>query len=150
MPAWYNCWAALALEIFGVVFWLPAFASLGAWSSINSLYSSYYQSDCHYYGTCNYQTAWQTAAAAAGMGGLEFILFLVTLITFSVFLHRHRTQGAPTHFGMQPSYGGGHPAPAGGQQPVDMQNMGYPPKEPATTYTQPAAYAQQQQPVYTS
>jgi len=132
-PSLYNRWAALGLEIFCVIFWLPAFASVGAWTSVHGLYTwdSY---DCEIYGTCRYQTGWRTAAAAAGMGGLEFILFLVTLITYSIFLHRHRMQGASTSNGYE---GGAPPAPVTTQPPVNMQNLGYAPKEQVAYNQQP-------------
>jgi len=132
-PSLYNRWAALGLEIFCVIFWLPAFASIGAWASLHSAYSLAYDYDCEDYGGCRYKTAWQTAAAAAGMGGLEFVLFLVTLITYSVFLHRHRMQNASAGHG----YGGAPPAQPHAQPPVDMQNLGYAPKEQVTYNQQP-------------
>jgi len=83
------------------------------------------------------------------MGGLEFVLFLVTLITFSVFLHPHRMSGAPM------SYGDAYAAGAGGQPPAEMHNMGYgkeqggPPMQPPgpqptmPPYNPQPAYAEQ-------
>ncbi|KAH0541832.1 hypothetical protein FGG08_003715 [Glutinoglossum americanum] len=36
LPALYNCWAALALEILGVIAWLIVFAIMTAWAAANT------------------------------------------------------------------------------------------------------------------
>jgi len=64
---------------------------------------------------------------------LNSVLFLVSLITFSIFLHRHRMQTAAASQGYM-----GDPQ-AAAQPPVDMQNLGYAPKE-QVSYTQQPVY----------
>ncbi|KAG0635748.1 hypothetical protein HOY80DRAFT_980515 [Tuber brumale] len=113
-PKLYNCWAALVLEIFGVIFWLSAFATLASWASLglltvgalrkrdakkssssssnNNFGSDYLDSltkdaEARY---ARYKAGWRCAGAAAGLGGIVWILFMITLITYSIFLHRHR------------------------------------------------------------
>jgi hypothetical protein len=107
----YNCWAALVLEIFAVIFWLSAFATLASWSSVWVLYSSFDKrspkgrssssSSSSYDDSSSsvqdaqaaiarYRAAWRCAAAAGGLGGLLWLLALVSLVTYSVFLHKHR------------------------------------------------------------
>jgi hypothetical protein len=39
------------------------------------------------------------AGIATGLGGLEFALFLVTLVVFSINLHKHRKAGYPAVYG---------------------------------------------------
>jgi len=103
LPALWNCWAALVLEIFGVIFWLCGFATLAAWAALGTYTTNYLT---NYDAVYNYtkrssiynsdkelktwDRAWQCAAAAAGLGALIWVLYMVTLITFSIFLHRHR------------------------------------------------------------
>jgi hypothetical protein len=72
-PSLYNCWAALGLDIFGVIFWLPAFASVGAWASLNVTVSNAFPDgyDCNTFGDCGIVRGWRLSAASAGMGGLE-------------------------------------------------------------------------------
>jgi uncharacterized membrane protein len=118
-PKLYNCWAALVLEIFGVIFWLSAFATLASWASLglltvgslrkrdakkSSSSSSSSSSSNDVFGSdyldnitkeaeeryARYRAGWRCAGAAAGLGGIVWILFMITLITYSIFLHRHR------------------------------------------------------------
>ncbi|KAG0134856.1 hypothetical protein HOY82DRAFT_583896 [Tuber indicum] len=91
-PKLYNCWAALVLEIFGVIFWLSAFATLASWASLGLLTVDYLdnitkEAEERY---ARYRAGWRCAGAAAGLGGIVWILFMITLITYSIFLHRHR------------------------------------------------------------
>jgi hypothetical protein len=121
----YNCWAALVLEIFGVIFWLCGFATMASWASVMVYITSpmsvftrdakkksggsggYSDTSDSVYGdsidtiTANAQAAveryvagWRCAAAAGGLGAIVWVLFMITLITFSVHLHRHRTNPA--------------------------------------------------------
>ncbi|RPA89965.1 hypothetical protein L873DRAFT_1754406 [Choiromyces venosus 120613-1] len=113
-PKLYNCWAALVLEIFGVIFWLSAFATLASWASLGLLTvhalgkrdvkKSTSSSNDGQFGSdiwsstskemearyARYQAGWKCAGAAAGLGGIVWVLFMITLITYSIFLHRHR------------------------------------------------------------
>jgi len=91
-PLLWNCWAALVLDIFGVIFWISAWGSLAAWAAVGNIaydYSGGYSgytgtySGSSYYDEKNksYEraykemykklyAAWQTTAAAAGLGAI--------------------------------------------------------------------------------
>ncbi|OHW94117.1 integral membrane protein [Colletotrichum incanum] len=107
IPKVYNYWAVLALDIFLVVFWLCSFALLA--SNVAYLFDS---SVCDYYGYCYsstptglYLVFTACMAAAAGIGGLEFALFVASMAIHSVMLHRHRKAGLhcnPVAFGSAP------------------------------------------------
>lgn len=109
-PIIYNYWAILGLDIFAIVFWLSSFALLASEVADNPL--SYYDDtsdSCYYYdGVCYYRkqrralgkrattnvkTYRNSLAAASGLGGLEFLLFIISLVITSIFLHRHRKAG---------------------------------------------------------
>jgi len=113
LPAAYNYWAILSLDIFAIVFWIISM-SLLAWevAAFSWAFSVYDGStSCGYdlYGyyscskrdlsgiqkrdTTDVYTYRNALAAASGLGGLEFILFLVTLIITAIGLHRHRKAG---------------------------------------------------------
>lgn len=119
-PSVYNYWAILALEIFAVIFWLCTMGVLASYAGALTVgYSgyaygdsnSYYETSCdpNYY-SCTRKRAVQALTkrftpgyalsvgligGTAGIAALELIFFCVTLITFSVFMHRHRKSGAP-------------------------------------------------------
>ncbi|KAI9866025.1 MAG: hypothetical protein M1813_001992 [Trichoglossum hirsutum] len=101
----YNCWVALGLEIFTLIMWLVSFAILASYTASFQLYlygfSYYYKRSLLTYSQL--ETAWQTGAAASGIGGLEFggfisniqpplfsVLWIITLVVFGIYLHRHR------------------------------------------------------------
>lgn len=141
-PRGYNYWAVLALDIFLVVMWLCAFAVLAADVGLLYGYSygySYYSYSYSYgYGL---GMIWVTClAAAAGLGGLEFVLHIVSLVIHSVKLHKHRRAGL-------------HCTPGAAQTlPVAMlaQAQEKPPGAPAG-YSYPAQQpygVQQPQPIY--
>jgi len=108
LPVAYNYWAILGLDIFAIVFWLISFALLAsevaAYSVVDYTYTDY---SCYYYDDCSKKrdlgldkratttvaTYRNAMAACAGLGGLEFILFIITLVIFSIHLHRHRAAG---------------------------------------------------------
>ncbi|KAK6948856.1 hypothetical protein Daesc_008927 [Daldinia eschscholtzii] len=105
-PKAYNYWAILGLDIFLVIFWLISFAILGAqigsafalYYSYRSLYGSLYEASdydvtINTYGGC--------LAAAAGLGGVEFVLYVVSLSIHGIMLHRHRKAGLKA----MPNYG---------------------------------------------
>jgi len=115
LPAAYNYWAILSLDIFAVIFWIISM-SLLAWevaafswafgvgsdsSGSNCTYVAYYGDVCYKKrdaalgkrATTDLYTYRNALAAAAGLGGLEFILFIVTLVITAIYLHRHRKAG---------------------------------------------------------
>ncbi|KAN0102777.1 hypothetical protein V8E51_011090 [Hyaloscypha variabilis] len=114
-PIIYNYWAILGLDIFAIVFWIISFSLLAsevaAYQIVTYTECSYsYAGVCYYKrsralehlakrDTTNVYTYRNAMAAASGLGGLEFILFVVTLVMTGIWLHRHRL-------------GGGHCTPA--------------------------------------
>ncbi|KAK1994953.1 hypothetical protein LX36DRAFT_583382 [Colletotrichum falcatum] len=100
-PKAYNYWAVLALDIFLLLFWLFAFALLAAevafWFDFGVDYLSYH------YGSSLGDYAFVFAscmAAASGLGGIQFALFITSLSIHGVMLHRHRRAGlhcSPVH-----------------------------------------------------
>jgi len=110
-PVAYNYWAILGLDIFAIVFWIVAFpllASEVAGFDIVAVNIPVTIPGCTYYGynlcykkrgvtlvkrDLNLFTYRNALAAAAGLGGLEFALFIVTLVFTSIGLHRHRKAG---------------------------------------------------------
>ncbi|KAI1433859.1 hypothetical protein GGR50DRAFT_695709 [Xylaria sp. CBS 124048] len=93
-PKAYNYWAILGLDIFLVIFWLISFALLAAQSdSIIALSNSGYY--YYYYGSDSDAVSIYGAicAAAAGLGGVEWVIYVVTLVIHSIALHRHRKAG---------------------------------------------------------
>ena len=90
VPAMYNYWAILGLDIFGVVFWLVSFALLASEVAAYEIVTyTYDTSSCNYYyaGVCykkrslnflakrvattDVYTYRNALAAASGLGGLE-------------------------------------------------------------------------------
>ncbi|KAH8821484.1 hypothetical protein F5884DRAFT_89154 [Xylogone sp. PMI_703] len=105
VPVLYNYWAILGLDIFAIVFWIISFSLLASEVAAYSWVTNYDYTDC-YYGYCfkkrsgvekrattDVLTYRNAMAAASGLGGLEFILFVITLVVFSIRLHRHRQAG---------------------------------------------------------
>jgi len=154
-PALYNYWAVLGLDIFAVFFWLISFAILA--SEVAAYQIITYSDACAYnyagvcykrdlsslakrYATTNVYTYRNALAAASGLGGLEFLLFIATLAITGIYLHRHRTAGGHCMPGAVGGEAGVHeeskPTELQQQQPVYQQ--------------QPAVYQQQptEQPVY--
>ncbi|KAH6684497.1 hypothetical protein B0J14DRAFT_693700 [Halenospora varia] len=74
---------------------------------------------------CTYKNA---IAAAAGLGGLEFILFIVTLIFTAIYLSRHRTAGG---YCVPGRTGAARPTVAAGvttEPNMSQQQQAYPPQ----------------------
>ncbi|OQV04274.1 hypothetical protein CLAIMM_09184 [Cladophialophora immunda] len=112
-PALYNRWAILALEVCGTLFWLVSFALLARWTSF---YHRFWYGHGPSYGfwhapfrpsdmgliprsivkraSSSRRAGVALAGTAAGLGGLEFILFCVTLTVFGMALHRQRVAEA--------------------------------------------------------
>ncbi|KAI2618952.1 hypothetical protein GGS26DRAFT_573662 [Hypomontagnella submonticulosa] len=121
-PKAYNYWAILGLDIFLVIFWLISFAILAA--QIAAVFA-YYDAYSSIYELDAYDTAITTyaacLAAAAGLGGVEFVLYIVSLSIHGVMLHRHRKAGLKA----MPidSASGGVPGAAGVQPGVEKYQM---------------------------
>lgn len=97
-PAIYNYWAVLALDIFLLVMWIASFGLLAsevaAIFAVTTYYDywsgSYYSSN----GLSKTGRTWASClAGAAGLGGLEFALFIASLAIHGVMMHRHRSAG---------------------------------------------------------
>ncbi|KAI1205578.1 uncharacterized protein F4807DRAFT_275267 [Annulohypoxylon truncatum] len=173
-PKAFNYWAILGLDIFLVIFWLISFALLAAQVAAAFVYyddySDYYDD---YYDLSSYDTAIKTyigcLAGAAGLGGVEFLLYVISLSVHGVMLHRHRKAGlrampsnvasggvpgaavVPTDgekFQMQPQANQVYPqqtVPAAGHLPP--QQVIYPQNSPSPLSAQPTgnSYVQPQQ-----
>ncbi|KAI5840635.1 hypothetical protein BZA05DRAFT_454423 [Tricharina praecox] len=103
-PRIWNCWAALVIDIFGVIFWISAWGSLAGWAALGNIaYDSSALDLCRHYSKtdqrkCNGRKgAWQASAATAGLGAIVWVLFVVHLIVYSIHLHRHRTAPETKH-----------------------------------------------------
>ncbi|KAI1415112.1 hypothetical protein F5Y13DRAFT_12409 [Hypoxylon sp. FL1857] len=169
-PKAYNYWAILGLDIFLVIFWLISFAILAAQvAAAFAYYESYSDYYGGYYDLSDYDTAIMTygaiLAAAAGLGGVEFLLYVISLSIHGVMLHRHRkvglkamplssasgdvpiATGLPTgveKFQMQPQATQVYSQPVTG--PPSQQGS-YPPGSPSPLSAQPTgnSYVQSQQ-----
>ncbi|PVH85484.1 hypothetical protein DL98DRAFT_568257 [Cadophora sp. DSE1049] len=103
IPLFFNYWAVIGLDIFALVFWLISFALLAseaaAWTII-----THFGDNCAYSTTTycyrkralvqkrstDYRTYQNAMAAGAGLGGLEFVLFVVTLGFTALAVSKHR------------------------------------------------------------
>ncbi|KAH7381508.1 hypothetical protein BKA66DRAFT_570650 [Pyrenochaeta sp. MPI-SDFR-AT-0127] len=96
-PRLYNYWAILGLDIFLVIFWLCSFAPLAAQVSyffyyFNNSYYGYSYYDKYYFQGAT--LSWISClATAAGLGGVQFALFIISLTIHGIMLHRHRMAG---------------------------------------------------------
>ncbi|KAF7880847.1 uncharacterized protein EAF02_006738 [Botrytis sinoallii] len=105
-PVLYNYWAILGLDIIAVILWVVSFPILA--SQIANAITVDYSCDSYY--SCYYykhkrglglekraETTWETykgvMIATSALGGLEFVLFSITLIILGINLHRHRSAG---------------------------------------------------------
>jgi hypothetical protein len=115
VPAAHNYWVILGLDVFFVVMWLCSFALLAARVAPLFSYASSYSSSSYYYGLTDFELAWLGAqAGAAALGGVEFILYIASLIVHSIRLHRHRAAGLHSTPG----------TPPGPRQPNNNNNAG--------------------------
>ncbi|KAL1835346.1 hypothetical protein VTJ49DRAFT_6975 [Mycothermus thermophilus] len=150
LPAAFNYWAVLALDIFFTVLWLIAFPLVLA-----DVAPAFSGSNWSWYSSSQ-KTILGTVLAAGAFGAVEFILFVACLIVGGIRLHRHRKAGLhcmpakavaavpmttaapqPQQQFAAPTY----PAQQPQQQPQQPQPQAYPP--------QPQGYPPQgQQPVY--
>ncbi|KAI0908512.1 hypothetical protein F4824DRAFT_220636 [Ustulina deusta] len=134
-PAAYNYWAILGLDIFHVVFWLISFALLAAQAA---LILSYYE------GYDVFVAYGSIIAAAAGLGAVNWVVYLVALIMHSIALHRHRKAGLHAMPGKSAS------APTTGAPPVATTEVQMQPQQPQAYYppqqVHQVSYQQQPQP----
>ncbi|RDW80156.1 hypothetical protein BP6252_04794 [Coleophoma cylindrospora] len=102
-PVMYNYWAILGLDVFAIIFWLISFPLL---ASEIANYSGTTYNYCYYYcyrkdkrfvpakrAVTTIETYRNAMIADAAIGGIEFVLFVVTLVVTSIHLHRHRKAG---------------------------------------------------------
>jgi hypothetical protein len=181
LPTAYNKYIHLVLECLTVIFWLAAWAALAAVAAVWSWGGLYGDEISCYEGyICRRGLDLRNLAkrytesqldgminatkAAAGLGAIEWLLFIGTLISYGIYLHRNRVATRDAQLGIGPA---GAPQqeikmqPVVNQYPVQQpdpqlqpqyqqvpaeqfqQQQVYPPQ----TYAQPQQpYAQQQQP----
>ncbi|GAP85341.1 putative integral membrane protein [Rosellinia necatrix] len=160
-PAAYNYWAILGLDIFHVIFWLISFALLASQAALLLDIGDYY--DFYYYGSA-YTILGAIVAAAAGLGGVEWVLYLVALIIHSIAFHRHRKAGlhampakpsSAVVVANVPGVGGAPGVEKYQMQPQQPQVYYAPPQgavheipSPQLAHQQPLQYQQPQQPQY--
>ncbi|OTB02663.1 hypothetical protein M426DRAFT_192493 [Hypoxylon sp. CI-4A] len=123
-PKAYNYWAILGLDIFLVIFWLISFAILAAQiAQIFAVYDEYMDYYSGWYDMSDYDTAVTVygacLAAAAGLGGVEFLLYIISLSIHGVMLHRHRKAGLKAI----PNAAGGALGPNAAGQPTGAEKF---------------------------
>ncbi|KAJ8133047.1 hypothetical protein O1611_g572 [Lasiodiplodia mahajangana] len=129
-----------------VIFWLISFALLASQAAILFAYSDYYYG---YYS--GFTILGSITAAAAGLGAVNWVVYVVALILHSIALHRHRKAGLHAMPGVAPSAPtAGTPAgvPEGEKIAMEPQppQTYYPPQQVyEAAYQQPQQYEQQPQ-----
>ncbi|ERS99243.1 hypothetical protein HMPREF1624_04441 [Sporothrix schenckii ATCC 58251] len=151
-PAAYNYWAVLSLDILLVIFWLASFALLASQVAPfmgNQTYCAY--GYCYHYGLEGQSLVYaQCLAAAAGLGGLNFLFYIATTVINGLALHVHRGHGlhsvagqpatspaGPAHLDAEKAAaaaGAASGVPAGNVVPLQQAN-------PAVYYYQPPVAA---------
>ncbi|RDW85387.1 hypothetical protein BP5796_03712 [Coleophoma crateriformis] len=109
LPALHNHWALLTLELIGVLLWGAAFPLLATgvaeYSKATTYHCAYYWDGVCYYkdttGAVKHATATvkvyrDCMTAAAALGGLEFVLFCITLVALARNLRRQRGAASGT------------------------------------------------------
>jgi len=100
-PVAYNKYAQLVLECLSVIFWLSTFAALAvvaaAWGIADDITTcSVYDTYCYKFRArnivANYGSLGGATKGAAALGAIEWALFIGTLISFGIYLHRHRRE----------------------------------------------------------
>lgn len=96
-PKLFNYWAVLGLDIFLLIFWLISYAILAAQIApafAGSVECDYWTGYCNTYALGGIGLIYASClAAAAGLGGVQFVLFIVSLAIVGVQVHRHRAAG---------------------------------------------------------
>jgi len=92
----YNMWAVLGLEIALVIFWLVTFALLADAAVAFDDWEEYFggQRVAGYNGT-DASAAVACTKAGAVFAAFTWVAFVVTLVFFSLTLHKHRKAGHP-------------------------------------------------------
>lgn len=140
-PSVYHYWAHLAVEGLTCVWWLVSFSLLASEASALADLESY--TGFIFYITYNItgrtRVAIDCTKAAAGIGALEWILFVTSLIFLTISILNHRKTEAAAA-----------PAPAAQTAPVQQVAQQQPVQQPQAVYhQQPGVYQQQQpQPAY--
>ncbi|KAI6323554.1 hypothetical protein MCOR34_001807 [Pyricularia oryzae] len=95
VPLIYNIWGQLAVEILSVIFWLASWAALAADAASLGEYERMYTGDAVFTGTGrssgvpnDFKTGSSCTKAAAALGALQWVLFVVTLVFFVMALVR--------------------------------------------------------------
>jgi len=131
-PQAYNYWAHLGLEIVTNIFWLTTFALLAdeavGWSIVGDFGFDPFLPR-------NWDGAIGATKAGAALGAFNWALFIVTLVSFGIFLHQHRLAHGAAGFG-------------GNRAPVDVEKNRPAVSRPVELNNAPQQ--QPQQPVYSS
>jgi len=92
-PNLYNKWIHLAAEVLTVIFWLATWALLASEASafITSYTLDGITIDLESYYPSNWKAAIDCTKASAGLGALEWVLFIITLVFFGISIYRTRT-----------------------------------------------------------
>ncbi|KAI9667212.1 MAG: hypothetical protein M1821_000025 [Bathelium mastoideum] len=159
-PRAYNYWAVLAFEIFLVIFWLVSFASVAALTGAIADATTYtttfdymkkmlMKRDFYFYSDIYVSyTYFILLAVNAALGAVNWVMYVVTTVLTSIYVHRHRQAG-------------GHNRPVGlttfadGAAPAYTSGVQAPEKTAAqdtstTVYQMPQHQEQQQQSYVTS
>jgi len=96
-PQAYNYWAHLGLEIVTNIFWLTTFALLAEEAAGWSIVDDFGVFDTFL--PHKWNSAIGATKASAGLGALNWALFIVTLVVFSIHLHKHRLAHGKQGFG---------------------------------------------------
>ncbi|KAF1985792.1 hypothetical protein K402DRAFT_100723 [Aulographum hederae CBS 113979] len=81
----YNYWAVMSLDIFLVIFWLITFALDAVWTAWVSVNFT----------SLDNNPVFAVFATLTCLAVINFLLFIVSLVWFSITMHRHRKSGAP-------------------------------------------------------
>jgi len=85
VPTIYNMWIHLGLECLTTLWWLATVGVLGSEASAWD-----FATDLDPYLPSNWNSAINAAKSSPGMSALEWILFIITLVTFGISFHKHR------------------------------------------------------------
>lgn len=125
-PELYLYWAHLGLEITTVIFWLVAWALLAqeasAWNAVQGAENAINQAiqdsgvQVDIWSAGNHAIA--ATKAAAALGAITWLLFVVTLTVFGFFLHKHRVAAGSTGADVEAA----EKVPTFTQPPLELNN----------------------------
>lgn len=137
----YNMWAVLGFEIALVIFWLVTFALLADAAVTLKDWDDYWQGRrVEGYNGTDATAAVNCTKAAAVFAAFTWVSFVVTLVFYSLTLHKHRKAGHPFMAGGVGSAPGGGSTKMETVQPATADQT-YPPATHQPAYnpnTQPA------------